>query len=63
MRDKQLEEFLTNKEKQIGISEQKNDQIIDEISKASITVGGKPIKNIENNLSPALELTLKIIKA
>ncbi len=45
LRDKQLEEFLTNKEKQIGISEQKNDQIIDEISKEIISLGGKPIKN------------------
>ena len=47
LRDKQLEEFLTNKEKQIGISEQKNDQIIDEISKEIISLGGKPIKNID----------------
>ena len=48
LRDKQLEEFLTNKEKQIGISEQKNDQIIDEISKEIISLGGKPIKNIDD---------------
>ena len=48
LRDKQLEEFLTNKEKQIGISEQKNDQIIDEISKEIISLGGKPIKNLDD---------------
>ena len=48
LRDKQLEEFLTNKEKQIGISEQKNDQIIDEISKEIISLGGKPIKNADD---------------
>ena len=48
LRDKQLEEFLKNKEKQIGISEQKNDQIIDEISKEIISLGGKPIKNIDD---------------
>ena len=48
LRDKQLEEFLTNKEKQIGISEQKNDQIIDEISKEIISLGGKPIKNVDD---------------
>ena len=48
LRDKQLEEFLTNKEKQIGISEEKNDQIIDEISKEIISLGGKPIKNVDN---------------
>ena len=48
LRDKQLEEFLTNKEKQIGISEQKNDQIIDEITKEIISLGGKPIKNVDN---------------
>ena len=48
LRDNQLEEFLTNKEKQIGISEQKNDQIIDEISKEIISLGGKPIKNVDD---------------
>ncbi len=48
LRDKQLEKFLTNKEKQIGISEQKNDQIIDEISKEIISLGGKPIKNVDD---------------
>ncbi len=48
LRDKQLEEFLTNKEKQVGISEQKNDQIIDEISKEILSLGGKPIKNIDD---------------
>ena len=48
LRDKQLEEFLTNKEKQIGISEQKNDQIIDEISKEIISLGGNPIKNVDD---------------
>ena len=48
LRDKQLEEFLTNKEKQIGISEQKNDQIVDEISKEIISLGGKPIKNVDD---------------
>ncbi len=48
LRDKQLEEFLTNKEKQIGMSEQKNDQIIDEISKEIISLGGKPIKNVDD---------------
>ena len=48
LRDKQLEEFLTNKEKQIGISEQKNDQIIDKISKEIISLGGKPIKNVDD---------------
>ena len=48
LRDKQLEEFLTNKEKQIGISEQKNDQIIDEISKEIISLGGKAIKNVDD---------------
>ena len=48
LRDKQLEEFLTSKEKQIGISEQKNDQIIDEISKEIISLGGKPIKNVDD---------------
>ncbi len=48
LRDKQLEEFLKNKEKQIGISEQKNDQIIDEISKEIISLGGKPIKNVDD---------------
>ncbi len=48
LRDKQLEEFLTNKEKQIDISEQKNDHIIDKISKEIISLGGKPIQNVDD---------------
>ena len=48
LRERQLEEFLKNKEKQTDISKQKNDQIIDELSKEIISLGGKPIKNLDN---------------
>tara|TARA_B100000674_G_scaffold491784_1_gene510473 strand:+ start:59 stop:1729 length:1671 start_codon:yes stop_codon:yes gene_type:complete len=48
LRDKQLEKFLKNKEKQTDISEQKNDQIINELSKEIISLGGKPIKNLDD---------------
>ncbi len=68
LRDKQLEEFLKNKEKQTDISEQKNDQIIIELSKKIISLGGEPIKNLDDkkqlikDLSKQLEqLSIKSI--
>jgi len=48
LRDKQLVEFLNNKEKQTDISEQKNDQIITKLSKEIISLGGKPTKNLKD---------------
>ena len=46
LRDKQLEEYLTKKEKLSDLSLQKNDEIIKNISEQIIKLGGKP--NLEN---------------
>ncbi len=46
LRDKQLEEYLTKKEKLSDLSSQKNEEIIKNISEQIIKLGGKP--NLEN---------------
>ena len=46
LRDKQLEEYLTKKEKLSDLSLQKNEEIIKNISEQIIKLGGKP--NLEN---------------
>ena len=46
LRDKQLEEFLTKKEKLSDLSMQKNEEIIKNLSEQIITLGGKP--NLDN---------------
>ncbi|MDA8559318.1 alanine--tRNA ligase [Candidatus Pelagibacter bacterium] len=42
LRDKQLEEYLKNKEKQLNISSEKNDEIIKGLSDQITSLGGKP---------------------
>jgi alanyl-tRNA synthetase len=42
LRDKQLEEFLKNKEKQQNLSSEKNDEIIKDLSDQITNLGGKP---------------------
>ena len=42
LRDKQLEDYLSNKEKLSNISSEKNDQIINNLSEQIIELGGKP---------------------
>jgi alanyl-tRNA synthetase len=42
LRDKQLEEYLKNKEKQLNLSSEKNDEIIKDLSDQIINLGGKP---------------------
>jgi alanyl-tRNA synthetase len=42
LRDKQLEEYLENKEKQLNLSSEKNDEIIKDLSDQIISLGGKP---------------------
>ena len=59
LRDKQLEDYLKNKEKQLNLSSEKNDELIKDLSKQIISLGGKPnldqsdqkslIKNLKNN--------------
>ena len=42
LRDKQLEEYLSNKEKQLNLSSEKNDEIIKDLSNQILKLGGKP---------------------
>jgi alanyl-tRNA synthetase len=42
LRDKQLEEYLKNKEKQLNLSSKKNDEIIKDLSDQITSLGGKP---------------------
>ena len=42
LRDKQLEEYLKNKEKQLNLSSEKNDEIIKGLSDKITSLGGKP---------------------
>ena len=46
LRDKQLDDYLKNKEKLSGLSAQKDEDYIKELSKKIIELGGKP--NLEN---------------
>ena len=47
LRDKQLEDYLNNKEKQLNLSSEKNDEIIKDLNDQIISLGGKP--SIEEN--------------
>jgi alanyl-tRNA synthetase len=42
LRDKQLEEYLKNKKKQLNLSSEKNDEIIKDLSDQITSLGGKP---------------------
>ena len=42
LRDKQLDDYLKNKEKQSNLSSKKNDEVIKDLSKQIISLGGKP---------------------
>ena len=64
LRDKQLDDFLRNKEKLSNISLEKNDELIKDLSKQIIELGGKPtldqsdqkllIKNLTKQLDTLL---------
>ncbi len=65
LRDKQLEEYLNNEKKLSNLNLEKNEKIIDNLSKEILKLGGKPNlnqsdqKNLIKNLSKQLE-TLSI---
>jgi alanyl-tRNA synthetase len=65
LRDKQLDEYLKNKEKLSNLSLEKNDEIVKDLSKQVISLGGKPSldqsdpKILIKNLTKQLE-TLSI---
>jgi len=48
LRDKQLEEYLKNKEKQLNLSSEKNDEIIKDLSDQITNLGGKPSSDEED---------------
>jgi alanyl-tRNA synthetase len=48
LRDKQLEEYLKNKEKQLNLSSEKNDEIIKDLSDQITILGGKPTLDEED---------------
>ena len=61
LRDKQLEDYLNNKEKLSNISSEKNDELIQELTDQITKLGGKPNldqsdqKTLIKNLSKQLE--------
>ena len=61
LRDKQLEDYLENKEKLLNISSDKNDEIIKDLSQQIIKLGAKPTleeidqKTLIKNLTKQLE--------
>ena len=56
LRDKQLDEFLKNKEKQSNLSEQKDEETIEVLSEEIKKLGGKPYLNKENKKDLIKEL-------
>jgi len=57
LRDKQLQEYLTKKEKLSDLSTQKNEELIKELSSKIIKLGGKPNLNNENHIDLIKDLT------
>ena len=50
LRDKQLEDFLKNKEKLLNQSSEKNEELIKDLTKQIIGLGGKPNIDIRKEL-------------
>jgi len=62
LRDKQLDEFLKNKEKQSNLSEQKDEETIKVLSEEIKKLGGKPNLNKENKKDLIKELNKELEK-
>ena len=62
LRDKQLDEFLKNKEKQSSLSEQKDEETIKVLSEEIKKLGGKPNLNKENKKDLIKELNKELEK-
>ena len=64
LRDKQLDDYLKNKEKLSNLSSKKNEEVIKDLSKQIISLGGKPLieqsdqKILIKNLSKQLDTLL-----
>ncbi len=62
LRDQQLEEFLNNKEKQLNLSDKKDDELIKSLSEEIKKLGGKPNLNNENKKDLIKELNKDLEK-
>ena len=62
LRDKQLDEFLKNKEKQSNLTEQKDEETIKVLSEEIKKLGGKPNLNKENKKDLIKELNKELEK-
>ena len=62
LRDKQLDEFLKNREKQSNLSEQKDEETIKVLSEEIKKLGGKPNLNKENKKDLIKELNKELEK-
>ncbi len=60
LRDKQLNDYLTKKEKQSDLSSQKNKEIINNLSQKIIDLGGKPSLDNENQKNLIKDLTKQL---
>src|SRR6056300_1020326 len=60
LRDKQLEEYLKNKEKQLNLSSEKNDEIIKDLSDQITSLGGKPSLDEEDQKIVIINLTRQL---
>ena len=60
LRDKQLEEYLQNKEKLSNLSLEKNEEIIKELSEKIIKLGGKPNLDQSNQNTSIKNLTKQL---
>ena len=60
LRDKQLEDYLNNKEKLSNISSEKNEEIIKSLSKQIIKLGGKPTLNEDDQKTLIKNLTKQL---
>ena len=60
LRDKQLDDYLKNKDKLSNLSSKKNDEIIKDLTKQIISLGGKPPLNQSNQKILIKDLTKKL---
>ena len=60
LRDKQLEDYLNNKEKLSNISSEKNEEIIKSLSEQIIKLGGKPTLNEDDQKTLIKNLTKQL---
>ena len=60
LRDKQLNEYLTKKEKQYDLSSQKNKEVINNLSQKIIDLGGKPSLDNDNQKNLIKDLTKQL---